>query len=244
MLKSFAGGTIFGEQFGDGPPQVLAMHGWGRDRRDFAEVLQGLDAVAIDLPGFGASPEPAQACGAWGYASLVAPILDEYEEPALLVGHSFGGRVAVHLAGMRPEKIRAIVLVAVPLLRRSGVGGSPPPVPYRLMRSLHHGGWISDGWMERARQRYGSVDYRASRGVMRDVLVTVVNESYESQLAEIRRPVYLLWGSEDADVPLDVAERAVALLPQGRLTVLEGVGHHVCREAPEAVRAAVLGVVS
>lgn len=244
MLKSFAGGTIFGEQFGDGPPQVLAMHGWGRDRRDFAEVLQGLDAVAIDLPGFGASPEPAQACGASGYASLVAPILDEYEEPALLVGHSFGGRVAVHLAGMRPEKVRAIVLVAVPLLRRSGVGGSLPPVPYRLVRSLHHRGWISDDWMERTRQRYGSVDYRAARGVMREVLVTVVNESYESQLAEIRRPVYLLWGSDDADVPLDVAERAVALLPQGRLTVLEGVGHHVCREAPEAVRAAVLGVVS
>lgn len=70
----------------------------------------------------------------------------------------------------------------------------------------------------------------------------VVNESYESQLGEILQPVHLLWGSDDTEVPLEVAERAVTHLRHGRLQVLEGVGHHVCLEAPEAVRAAVLGV--
>ncbi|MGZ5384735.1 MAG: alpha/beta fold hydrolase, partial [Acidimicrobiia bacterium] len=70
MLNSFAGGAVFGERFGDGPLQVLALHGWGRDRRDFDEVLQGLDAAALDLPGFGASPAPVEAMGAAGYAGL------------------------------------------------------------------------------------------------------------------------------------------------------------------------------
>ncbi|NIQ53776.1 MAG: alpha/beta hydrolase, partial [Gemmatimonadetes bacterium] len=54
---------------------VLALHGWGRDGSDFDRVLAGLDAVALDLPGFGASPAPAVVTGAAGYAAMVAPVL-------------------------------------------------------------------------------------------------------------------------------------------------------------------------
>ncbi len=220
------------------------MHGWGRDRRDFDEVLEGLDSIAIDLPGFGASPEPVEATGAGGYAEQVAPVLDDFDEPAVVVGHSFGGRVAVNLAVLDPQRIRAMVLLGVPLLRRTTKGGRASPLPYRLIRSLHRFGWVDDDRLERVRQRYGSSDYRAATGIMRDVLVTVVNESYEPQLREIRQPVHLVWGGEDREVPIAVAEQAVDLLGSAQLTVLEGVGHHVCLEAPEAVRAAVLGVTS
>jgi pimeloyl-ACP methyl ester carboxylesterase len=241
MLKSFAGGSVFGEQFGDGPPQVLALHGWGRDRRDFDQVLAGLDAVAIDLPGFGASPEPAVAVGAAGYARLVAPVLDAFGERAALVGHSFGGRVAVHLAVLRPEKVGALILAGVPLLRRAGASRVKPPMPYRLIRALARWGLVSDDRMEQARQAYGSADYRAAHGAMREVLVTVVNESYEAELAQIDQPVHLIWGADDADVPVEVARRAMKYVANAQLTVLDGVGHHVCLEAPEAIRAAILG---
>jgi pimeloyl-ACP methyl ester carboxylesterase len=77
---------------------------------------------------------------------------------------------------------------------------------------------------------------------MREVLVTVVKESYETELDRISQPVRLIWGADDTDVPLEIAERAMQHLSNGHLTVLEGVGHHVCLEAPEAIRAAVLGV--
>ena len=192
MLKSFAGGSVFGELTGDGPPQILALHGWGRDHGDFDEVLQGLDAIAIDLPGFGASPEPDVAVGSSGYADLIAAVLDEFEEPAILVGHSFGGRVAVQLAATQPDRVAAVVLVGVPLLRRSRPARRPP-LSYRLLRALHQAGLVGDDRMERARRHHGSADYRQARGVMREVLVKVVNESYESQLREIRQPVYLVW---------------------------------------------------
>ncbi len=241
MLKSYVGGAIFGERFGDGPLQVLAMHGWGRDRRDYGEVLTGLDAAAIDLPGFGASPEPAGPMGAAGYARLVAPILDEFNGPAVLVGHSFGGRVSVHLATLRPDKVRALVLVGVPLLKRAGGDRSAPPIPYRIIRALQRFGWVGDERMERARQRYGSADYRAARGVMREVLVTAIHETYEAQLEQIVQPVHLIWGADDPDVPVEIANRAMHHLKNGELTVLDGVGHHVCLEAPGAVRTAILG---
>lgn len=243
VLKSYASGRVFGEAYGDGSPQVLAMHGWGRDRHDFREVLRGLEAVAIDLPGFGASPEPERATGTAGYAEMAEPVLDHCAENAVVVGHSFGGRVAVRLAGRRPGRIGALVLVAAPLLRRWDATARGVPVGYRIIRRLHTWGVLDQGRLERARRRYGSADYRNAQGVMRDVLVAAVNETYEEELAALRLPVHLVWGADDREVPVEIAERSMDLLAYGSLTVLPGVGHHVCIEAPEAVRAAVLGAV-
>lgn len=243
MLKSFADGAIFGEQWGTDPPRVLALHGWGRDRSDFREVLGGLDALAVDLPGFGSSPEPPTALGARGYADLMSPIFDEANEEVVILGHSFGGRVALHMAVTQPERVAALVLVGVPLLRRAGAA-SRPPIAYRAVRTLHRVGLIGSERMEQARRRYGSPDYRNASGVMRDVLVRVVNESYEAELAKIRLPVHLVWGANDQDVPVEVAERAAQILAQCRLSVIQDVGHHACREAPEAVRSVVLKALS
>jgi pimeloyl-ACP methyl ester carboxylesterase len=74
---------------------------------------------------------------------------------------------------------------------------------------------------------------------MRDILVKVVNESYESQLARVEAPVHLVWGADDAEVPVSVAEAALALLADGSLHVLPGVGHFVPTQAPMALREAV-----
>jgi pimeloyl-ACP methyl ester carboxylesterase len=94
--------------------------------------------------------------------------------------------------------------------------------------------------LERARRRYGSADYRAATGVMRDVLVMVVNETYEEILPTIECPTRLLWGANDADVPMSIAEAALDLLPNGRLEVIPEVGHHVPSTAPAVVRAELL----
>jgi hypothetical protein len=59
--------------------------------------------------------------------------------------------------------------------------------------------------MEQARQRHGSADYRAAEGIMRDVFVRLVNERYDDELAALRCPVELVWGDDDADVPIAVA---------------------------------------
>ncbi len=93
--------------------------------------------------------------------------------------------------------------------------------------------------MERARQRYGSADYRAAQGIMRDVLVRLVNERYDDALAAVRCPVELVWGDDDADVPVDSARALAAALPQAHLTVCPGAGHLLPVTAPAELRAAV-----
>jgi pimeloyl-ACP methyl ester carboxylesterase len=108
-----------------------------------------------------------------------------------------------------------------------------------VVRWLNQAGLVSDERLERAKRSRGSQDYRSATGIMRDILVKVVNESYEGQLGRITHPVQLLWGENDREVPVSVAESARALLSDSTLEVLPGVGHLVPIQAPAALRAAV-----
>lgn len=233
-LRSFADGALFAEVYGSGSPTVLALHGWGRRGNDFAKALDGLSGIAPDLPGFGASPDPDEVIGADAYADIVAQILDSFDRPPVLVGHSFGGRVAVCLAAKQPEKVGGLVLTGVPLIRLET--GRRPAAGYRFARWLNSMGVISDERMEREKKKRGSADYRSADGVMRDILVTVVNESYEGQLGRIEGRVHLLWGGDDREVPVSVAEAASALLADPEIEILPGVGHFVPLEAPGDLR--------
>jgi len=243
MLRAFAEGRLFGSVNGPEPPRVLALHGWARTHRDFDAVIapegrSPLPCLALDLPGFGASPAPADAWGAADYARAVGAVLDDMQGPVVLLGHSFGGRVAVHLANQRSESIGALVLTGVPLLPAVGRRARTAPA-YKLVRRLHRLKLVSDSAMEAARQRHGSADYRAAQGVMRQVLVRSVSESYGEQLSAVQCPVHLVWGADDTAAPLEMAERAMALVAQGDLSVFPGVGHLTPLLIPAALHSAV-----
>ena len=237
VLRAFADGMIFGDAYGAEPSTVLALHGWRRDRSDFRAVLEGLDALAVDLPGFGASPPPPGAWGGAEYARALEPVLDQMSERVVVAGHSFGGRVAVHLAVTYRDRIAGVMLAGVPLLRVT----TPPrsPLSFRLAKALNRVGIVSDERMEERRRQAGSSDYRAATGVMRDVFVHLVHETYETELAQISAPVELVWGDDDTSAPLLVAHRAAALIPHPSLTVLPGAGHLTPLTAPDALRDAI-----
>ena len=252
MLRALGGGTLFGSVVGDGPPRVVLLHGWRRTHADFVTVQdqlagRGLASVAVDLPGFGATPPPEQAGGARHYAELVRPALDELADAGavILVGHSFGGRVAAVLAARHPGTVAAAVLTGAPLLR---LGPPARPKPgYRTVRWLHRHGLVSGERLETARHRYGSDDYRAASGVVRDVLVITVGESYEDEIDEMAVPLSLVWGENDTVVPLAVAE-AVAERRRQRggavaLDVVPGGDHLVPLSAPGHLVRAVAGLV-
>lgn len=249
MLKSFAGGRLFGATWGAGTPTVLALHGWARTHRDFDGVFgppggvsEDVAVIGVDLFGFGATPAPPEPWGSDEYARHLLPLFEEpgaLADRVLLIGHSYGGRVAVRLANMVPERIEAMVLTGVPLLDRLD-RRSRPPLAYWAVRRLHALGLVGADRMEAARTRYGSADYRAAQGVMRGVLVKALAEDYRDDIATIRCPVDLVWGESDAEVPLDVAERAQTLFTtEARLEVLPGVGHLVPTEAPGPLAAIV-----
>ena len=219
-------------------PLMVGLHGWGRDHRDFSGVLGGYPHLLIDLPGFGVSPPPTATWGAADYAACIAAVLDEHAavsppeaQPPVVIGHSFGGRVAVCLAASRPDLVRALILCGVPLLRSPRE--SKVPVGYRLGRKARQMGLMSERRFEAMRRARGSADYNAAVGVMRSVLVRVVNESYDAELAAVSCPVALLWGGNDRAVPPSMVEKASRLLTVPTTAdVVEGAGHDVHLEAP------------
>jgi pimeloyl-ACP methyl ester carboxylesterase len=226
---------------------VVWLHGWARRGQDFAVAASqlasaGVASVALDLPGFGSSPAPASSGGARHYADLLVAALRGFgDEPLVLVGHSFGGRVATVIAATHPELVRALVLTGVPLIRTSSNAKSP--LAYRIVRWLHSRGLLGDPRLEAARQKYGSTDYRRASGVLRDVLVAAVHESYEDELRRLRAPVAMVWGAHDSEVPVEVARRAATMVVSPHtLRVVAEVGHLLPTEAPgelvDAVREA------
>jgi pimeloyl-ACP methyl ester carboxylesterase len=232
VLTTLLGGRAFAERHGESPAQVVALHGWGRTRADWNATLQGYDALAIDLPGFGATPAPDSGWSTSEYAEWVAECLDEVissgGDRPVLVGHSFGGRVAVRLAATNPELVRGIVLTGVPLLRPQAAG-SKPALGFRALRFLNKWHFISNDLMEKQRRKHGSADYRAAEGEMREVLVKAVNEDYAAALDEIASnglPVAMVWGEHDTAAPTAMAERARARIgAHADLEIVPGSAH-------------------
>ncbi|MGI8792357.1 MAG: alpha/beta fold hydrolase [Acidimicrobiales bacterium] len=115
--------AVYGEA-GTGFP-VLFLHGWALGHHSYKRALKrlatmGCRVVAPALPGFGGTADlPGDAFSFEGYAAWVASFLEAIglDEPVFLVGHSFGGGVAIKTAHDHPDKVRTLVLI-------NSVGGS------------------------------------------------------------------------------------------------------------------------
>jgi pimeloyl-ACP methyl ester carboxylesterase len=246
-LSSFADGRLWGARYGSGRPWVVALPGWARDHSDFASVLDGLDAVALDLPGFGASPEPPAPWSTAQYAELVASALDELGGARVVVGHSFGARVAVQMTV--DLRVRALVLTGAPLVAPTGRGRRRAALVYRAGRALHQRGWLGEERMELLRRRYGSDDYRRASPLMRGVLVKAVEETARSAYLPVLRSfvagggnLELVWGEADEVAPLAGVRAALAGLPEEsvRFTVVPGAGHLLTPAVCGQLRSALL----
>jgi pimeloyl-ACP methyl ester carboxylesterase len=87
--------------------------------------------------------------------------------------------------------------------------------------------WIkNDKRMEKFYKRFGSDDYQDSSGVMRKILVRVVNENLKDLLKDIKASTLLIWGDHDMDTPLYMAHIMEKEIKDSGLVVFEGAGHY------------------
>ncbi|PWB97105.1 alpha/beta fold hydrolase [Salinibacterium hongtaonis] len=222
MITALADGRLLAEKTGSTPVQVVALHGWGRTGADFGTIVDGLNALSIHLPGFGITPEPSAVWGSEDYANDLVDVLREIG-PVVIVGHSFGGRVAVRLAAQHPELVKGLVLTGVPLLRLQAAPKAA--ASYRLIRWLARRGLVSQKTLEAQKHKHGSADYRNASGVMRDIMVRVVGEDYRDDLVRITAPVRMVWGERDTAAPADAGRAASELIPGARFRTVAGAGH-------------------
>ena len=98
-------------------PKVCFLHGWGRSSKDFMNIENEFESISLDIPGFGKSVPFPQSLSPKKYAEYLADIIPSTVE--ILVGHSFGGRIAVHLSQIKNYK--KIVLIGTPLIRKQNL---------------------------------------------------------------------------------------------------------------------------
>jgi pimeloyl-ACP methyl ester carboxylesterase len=212
-----------------GPPAavpVVLLHGWGASIDAVAAVQDGLAdefrVVAFDLPGFGSSDLPPPDWGSPQYAELIARALARLGlERVSLIGHSFGGKVALLLASRQDGLPRRAVLVNSAGLRpRRTLSYHARVTAFKAARRLAGGGPLA-GWVG---QRLGSADYR-SAGPLRQVFVRVVNEDLRSLLPRVACPTLLVWGDQDRETPPGDAAIMEREIPDAGLVVFPGAGH-------------------
>jgi len=240
VLTTLGNGDLLADRTGNTPATVVALHGWFRSGGDFAAIVQGLDAVAPHLWGFGTTTAPPEAWGSADYADALAAAL-EGSEPMVFVAHSFGGRVVVHLAQRHPHLVKGIVLTGVPLVRLHAA--PKPALGFRIVRSLAKAGILPKSVLENQRRKHGSADYLAAEGVMRDILVRAVGETYDEQLAAIRVPVRMVWGENDTSAPADAGAAASERIAGSRFRVVPGAGHLLEGPLSTAVREELLALI-
>jgi lipase len=153
-------------EWGDeGAPLVVCLHGvtgHGLRFRKLAEerLRNRFHVVAADLRGHGHSTwdEP------WDIASHIGDLLDTFDEPAAWIGHSFGGRLTMQVAAVRPELVRRAVLLDPAIL-------IPSPHSYQLAEEA------------REEESYGSVDEAIEARIVRSGLAHTPREILEEEFA-------------------------------------------------------------
>ena len=249
------------------PPLVL-LHGLAERRQIFDRLVPLLAArvrvVAVDLPGFGASPPlPGGGFDLGVVCERVAAAIAELglERPVML-GHSLGGGVAVRYAAERPGALRALTLIAPAGLITTGA----------VRPSWRHPRWhalgrmflraaipviaASRGLRERAFARVVGDPSALDAALARELLmgaaqgrstpaagIEIVYAGLRDRLDALTLPVLVVWGERDRVVSPRYGEPLRDALPDGRLLLLPRTGHVPMCEEPGAVATAVLELV-
>ena len=237
--------------FGGHGPAVLILHGLGSEGMEWADTATWLcracRVYALDQRGHGGSDRtPGQYDRSLYVADAAAAVQQLGLAPVVLVGHSMGGLNAYLVAARHPELVRALVVVeALASANPDGMSAMRDwlralPVPFETAAAarafvqeagLHDGDWQEllderpDGWWPRF-DVDGAIASTTDMG----------RSDYWEDWRAIQCPTLVVGG---ADSPLPQAElQAMALsLVTGRYVLVEGAGHSVHLERPDAWRA-------
>ena len=255
---------------GRGDPVVLihGVGAWAENWRDVMGPIAstGRRAIACDLPGFGESESPGDVAH-FGprdafYPRFVGALLDELGiGSAHLIGSSMGGAVAYTAAVSQPARIRSLVLVAgggastevafflrlctlpgMSLVAR--VFGGPAQARGVLRSCFYDSRRIPETLYEEA-ERYGYPSFgefvKALRsGVTIGGVKPSVRDYWVAQAPRYQNPVLVIWGRQDAVLPVTAAAAARELMPQAQLQLIDACGHLPMIERTDAFLAALL----
>ena len=243
-------------------PVILLLHGLGCDHTTWEPVIDSLakryTVIAPDLLGHGQSAKPRADYSVGGYANGMRDLLTVLGiDQATVVGHSFGGGVAMQFAYQFPERTERLILVSsgglgpevtpairaittpgfhqamgvltLPGIRHVGMAG---------MRVLSHTSCKATRDFDEVADIYDSFKDPHARAAIRHVvravvdwrgqIVTMADRAYLTQ----EMPMGVIWGRDDAVIPVRHASNAAALANGARVEVIPNAGHFPHKDHP------------
>lgn len=227
-----------------------SLHTW----QGWVDVLQGKHRViSLDLPGFGLTGPFPDGDATLGHTiELLSKLLEKLQvSKCVLVGNSYGGRLAWEFALVHPELVGKLVLVdaggyprnatSIPIgfriaqtpgLRRLGEYLLPRGLIEKSVKNVYGDpSKVTDQLVD----RYFELTLRAgNRAALVQRFEQVPIEGDTSKLKTLTMPTLILWGGQDRLIPPDNAHRFDEDLPNSRLVIFDSLGHVPHEEDPEA----------
>lgn len=213
---------------------VILLHGWGGCADSFLPVFNHLsknyEVYAIDFPGFGQSAPPIVPWDVTDYMEMLRRFFALLNiEKAVLIGHSFGGRVSILFSAKYPELVDKVVLAdSAGLIPKRGWKYHFNVNTFKLAKKLFlmfSAKGTQEEKLEAFYKKHGSSDYKQTGSAMRQTFVKVVNQDLRGYLPQIKASTLLIWGEEDKDTPLYFGQIMEKEIPDAGLVVFKGAGH-------------------
>lgn len=223
--------------------KILILPGWGSNSKRWQKVKElleekGVEVLVLDLPGFGITPSPNIA---WGRDDYINWILQKVKEKNWqkfnLLGHSFGGGLAVKIATNFSEKIGKLILCAPAVIKRISI----KTYLFYWAAFLGKKIFFLPGFRKfQPQARWlvyklaGTRDYYVANGMMKETMKKIVKEEdLEMILEKIKVPTLILWGKKDGVLPVKDAYRIQEKIDGSEFRIIPKVRHSPHREAPE-----------
>jgi pimeloyl-ACP methyl ester carboxylesterase len=219
---------------------IVVLHGWYSSKERWQKVKEiiekeGIKAEIPDLPGF---KEETKLNNPWnldGYLGWTEKFIEEKKnsgelaEPFFLLGHSFGGRVAIKFAIKHPEKLKGLILL-------SAAGIKLPENPVAKYSLIFKKLYFLPGYNLFRKIFYKFIlrktDYIKLEGVMKETFKNTVGEDLSGLLPEIKTKTLILWGEKDNVTTLSDAYLMKEKIKNSKLEILKGIGHTPYSENP------------
>jgi pimeloyl-ACP methyl ester carboxylesterase len=247
-------------------PALLFLHGWSSNWQIFllniAAFMDTHRVLALDLPGFGASPLPREPLSIQGYARLVDAVCGELGvERVSVVGNSMGGFIGAELALSFGTRVDRLVLIAAAGLSTAELPHAQLLAAARLVAAgTPLASRVESPIVRRPRLRRAVMQWvirypeRLSIPLAQELVLSfgkpgfvaglraIFDYAYRERLPEIEIPVLIVWGREDLLVPVGDAFRYAELIgANARIEIFEDTGHAPMLERPSRFNALLCG---
>lgn len=221
--------------------KVIILPGWQHNSEHWTKVSELLNQLEvnheiIDLPGFGKEAFQKEIVNIEHVTDWLEKKLsrDEYSE-IILVGHSYGGRVAASFASREPAKLKKVILIGSPNL-------------YHIDKKTKFKKFISKLLLpfksllpEKLKEKFRSADYKKVHGTqLENLFKNIIGENQSTLLGKIKVPTLLIWGENDTSVPISVAFGIKKIIKNCELEILSGVRHNIHLEKPQLLVAKII----